>query len=514
MAVNQEESSFPEIKFGNTYIREEFPNKNMKDLDNSWNLNCETGNSHIYTDGKVEKLPDDIVDLLPKDPFGMDISATVTTITGLIEDFSLKNLGFESGEDEDESVDDQLLAQVNIVWNSANGFHADLGNLKSEMRFTESSMEFNDGICDGVLLDGELEDILGFNFDKYWTPPNITNNRQGYTKSYVDSVRGPPPDALSYALSFLGLRDLLTVERVCKSLRDDVQTDPLLWRNVHVDYPLNRKITDDDLLLLTKRAQSTLESLSLVDCPKITDCGLKRVLESNPGLTKLNVAGCQRLSVEGIIGNMRFFKSVGRPGIKYLRIGGILGVTSQHFEELKFLLGIQNQKQQQRAQKPRFYQAGQLSLSFDDERKIDIEICPRCQKVRQVYDCPADGCKGKLQTLQACRACIFCISRCMSCGRCLSNCDYEETFGLDLICLDCLKQIFNLQEGQTRMTILPHYLNQQRLEIGYHLVVSAAICDATRMNCMPQLWSEMQNLHLLARGHGCALSCFGDLHME
>lgn len=55
---------------------------------------------------------------------------------------------------------------------------------------------------------------------------------------------------------------------------------------------------------------------------------------------------------------------------------------------------------------------------------------------------------------------------------------------------------------------------KQRLEIGYHLVVSAAICDATRMNCMPQLWSEMQNLHLLARGHGCALSCFGDLHME
>lgn len=261
MEVNQEESTFPGIKFGSRYGREETPNQNVKDLDNYWNLNCfETGDSHICTDGKVdgkvEKVSEDIVDLLPKDPFDMDI--TVTTFTGWIEDFDLKDLGFESGEDEDENVDDQLVAKV-IVWNSANGFHTDTGN---------------------NCLDGRAH--------LNW-PSEGFNCGQEYTKNYAVSARGPPPDALFYALAngFLGVRDLLAVERVCKSLRDAVQNDPLLWQNFHIDYPLSHKITDDALLLLTNRANGNLQSLSLLDCLKITDHGLKKVLESNPGLTKV-----------------------------------------------------------------------------------------------------------------------------------------------------------------------------------------------------------------------------------
>lgn len=238
MEVNQEESTFPGIKFGSRYGREE------------------TGDSHICTDGKVEKVSEDIVDLLPKDPFDMDI--TVTTFTGWIEDFDLKDLGFESGEDEDENVDDQLVAKV-IVWNSANGFHTDTGN---------------------NCLDGRAH--------LNW-PSEGFNCGQEYTKNYAVSARGPPPDALFYALAngFLGVRDLLAVERVCKSLRDAVQNDPLLWQNFHIDYPLSHKITDDALLLLTNRANGNLQSLSLLDCLKITDHGLKKVLESNPGLTKV-----------------------------------------------------------------------------------------------------------------------------------------------------------------------------------------------------------------------------------
>lgn len=147
-------------------------------------------------------------------------------------------------------------------------------------------------------------------------------------------------------------------------------------------------------------------------------------------------------------------KSVGTPGIKRLRIGGILGINTEKFEELKFLLGMQNQKLQQITRKPRVIQEGQFFLTFDDEREIDIEICPKCQLIRQVYDCTADACKGKLHTMQACRACTFCISRCKSCGRCLINCDYEETFGLELICMYCCKQIISRQEVQTRMTIV------------------------------------------------------------
>lgn len=258
MEVNQEESSFPGIKFGNRYVREESPNQNLKDLDNSWNLNCETGDSHSCTDGNVEKVSEDIVDLLPKDPFGMD--KTFKALTKWIEDFDLKDLGFESGEDQDENVDDQLVAKVDIVLNSANGFHTDMGN---------------NWACDGrVLLDGSSEGV---------------NCGQEYANNYAVSVCGPPPDALFYALTcgFLGVRDLLAVERVCKSLRDAVQSDPLLWRNFHIDYPLSHKINDDALLLLANRAGGQLQSLSLVDCLMITDHGLKKVLESNPGLTKV-----------------------------------------------------------------------------------------------------------------------------------------------------------------------------------------------------------------------------------
>lgn len=288
MALNREGSLFSGIKFGNGFFREEF--SNLNEFDNSCNHNCETGNSQNYIEGKTEKMYEDIVDLLPRDPFGMDINATVTTITGWFEDFNLKNLGFESGDDDDddeENVDDQLLAELNIVWNSATGIHRDTKN--SDTRFSESSIEYN-GIYDGpLLLDGDIEEVMGFSFEKYRIPPDTTSKRQGCRKNDIDSVPGPPPDALFFALGYLGAMDLLSVERVCKSLRDAVQTDPLLWRNIDIDYPLSDKITDDGLLRLTKRAAGSLHSLSLVECLKITDSGLKRVLESNHGLTKVSI---------------------------------------------------------------------------------------------------------------------------------------------------------------------------------------------------------------------------------
>jgi len=96
-----------------------------------------------------------------------------------------------------------------------------------------------------------------------------------------------PHPALSYSLGYLGLSDLLVVERVCKSLHSTVHDDPLLWRSIHVDQPLNERITDDVLFRLANRAQGNLQCLSLVECTRITDDGLRRVLESNPKLTKV-----------------------------------------------------------------------------------------------------------------------------------------------------------------------------------------------------------------------------------
>jgi hypothetical protein len=106
---------------------------------------------------------------------------------------------------------------------------------------------------------------------------------------------GAPHDAMFFALAYLGVLDLLNVERVCKSLHDGVRSDPLLWRSIHIDQRLSEKITDDALLKLANRAQGTLQCLNLVECIKITDGGLKRVIETNPKMTKVRI--CYAISI-------------------------------------------------------------------------------------------------------------------------------------------------------------------------------------------------------------------------
>lgn len=99
---------------------------------------------------------------------------------------------------------------------------------------------------------------------------------------------GTPHYALYLALGYLGLRNLLSVDRVCKSLHSAVRMENYLWRTLHVHQPLNEKITDEVLLHLSDRVQGKLECLSLVECPRITDDGLRRVLERNPELSKVS----------------------------------------------------------------------------------------------------------------------------------------------------------------------------------------------------------------------------------
>ena len=155
--------------------------------------------------------------------------------------------------------------------------------------------------------------------------------------------------------------------------------------------------------------------------------------------------GCTRLSVEGILNNLRACKSMGAQGLKHLRIGGLYGVTPKHFEELKALLGSDGQIQQS-ARKPRFYNRKNLYLSCDDDHDIDVEMCPRCENLRLVYDCPAEACQWKDHATQLCRACTLCIARCVQCGRCINDTEYEETFCLELLCSDCL--MVDCQENQ------------------------------------------------------------------
>uniref|UniRef100_A0A5B7BMW4 Putative F-box protein SKIP14 n=1 Tax=Davidia involucrata TaxID=16924 RepID=A0A5B7BMW4_DAVIN len=448
------------MRIANEYLVEGNPERNSDAFVRPWLSNVEDcfdyGRDRVDRGGSPDLMSMDILDQLPSDPFGMGISTTFTAITGWFEDMEVDYGGYGRNNVLVSKEDyDLFTGGLNLIWNEAVRFQALPGNKHlDDMPFAACRM---DGCTEekelgNALREGgfgsvcNVEDIVSFDNESTHTNGQQIEKSQEVAGNCSDEDGGAPHAALSFALSFLGVRDLLSVERVCRSLRSPVQSDPLLWRSIHIDQPLNERITDDILLQLTSRAQGNLQCLSLVECPRITDDGLNRILETNPRLTKLCVPGCTRLSIEGIVNSLKSFNSNGTPGIKHLRIGGLYGVTNEHFEELKFLLGA-NSCTQQNGHKPHFYHRGNFYLLCDDDRAIDIEVCSKCQKSRLVYDCPAEGCQGKDHTTQACRACTLCISRCVQCGRCINDSEYEETFCLEFLCSDCFKQ-FKCQERQ------------------------------------------------------------------
>ncbi|XP_010248857.1 PREDICTED: F-box protein SKIP14 [Nelumbo nucifera] len=457
-----ENNLFSSIRIANGYVVEGIPEKRGDGFGKPRHFNWEFENSYDYVrdrgerGGSREPISNDILDLLPPDPFGMDISATFTAITGWIEDFEADSDNLEGGEAGGKKEDYQLVAGLNFIWNRTMKFQAEPENTRTDDRSNPfgkfdvmlDDKELGDGSCDGGFTSVcNMEEFLSFGDDDLCVASHQAKDSVESSKTCYDGADGAPHEALLYVLGYLGVQDLLSVGRVCRLLRYAVEDDSLLWRNIHIDQPLSERMTDDALLQLTNRAQGNLQCLSLIECPRITDDGLRRVLEGNPRLTKLSVPGCTRLSVEGIVNNLKILKSSGAPGIRYLRIGGLYGATHKHFEELKLLLGAENHLQS-KTHKPRFYHNGYLSLSSDDDRAIDIEKCPRCQNLRLVYDCPAEGCQNKQPTSQLCRACTLCIARCVQCGRCINDSEYEETFCLDLLCSNCWKQLLKCQERQ------------------------------------------------------------------
>lgn len=153
---------------------------------------------------------------------------------------------------------------------------------------------------------------------------------------------------------------------------------------------------------------------------------------------QLSVSSCCSMRVGPLLQDLKVFQSVGMPGIKCLRIGGVPDATKENFNELKLLLGSDVNKAPIKYV-PRYHCPDQLDLSLDDDRDIDLEICPKCQEVREVFDCPAESCKLKAPPLQKCRACTLCIERCIQCGCCLDDGRYYlENFSRKYCCLDCI----------------------------------------------------------------------------
>ncbi|GMI99775.1 RCAR3 INTERACTING F-BOX PROTEIN 1 [Hibiscus trionum] len=427
------------LRMVNGYLVEGIQQKNGDGCKESWHSNHDCfdyeRDKSCARFGSHESVSNDIIDLLPSDPFGMDVS-----IAGWLEDLEI-DYGHYVRDDMGTGDDSyRLFAGLNFIWNNTMWFQTLPGERKASVSggFGECSQSNERGnVFDhaGFGSACNASDILCFGNEDTVSVDHENNEFQD-CKVFPAENEGAPHEALILALGYLDVQNLFSVERVCTSLRSAVQNDPLLWRNIHIDQPLSEKITDDVLLQITSRAQGSLQCLSLVDCQRITDEGLKCVVEENPKLVKLSIPGCTRLSIEGILNSLKALRSAGRQGVKHLRIAGVYGVTLKHFEELKLLLGMDNQIQQIE-HKPLFYNRRNVYLSCEDDRAIDIETCPRCNNVRLVYDCPVEGCQQRDHSGQPCRACTLCIARCIECGRCINDGEYEETFSLELLCSDC-----------------------------------------------------------------------------
>lgn len=377
--------------------------------------------------GSPESVSKDVIDRLPLDPFDMDINTTFTAITGWLEDLDVDYGGFGRNVAGNHTEEYNLFAGLNLIWTNVFRFQPFPTNVQLNHIIPATSP------ANG--WENEAEYVNSSSSTNH-----VENTQEGSVECSSPEDGGVPHQALLFSLGFLGVRDLLSVERVCRSLRFSVQTDVLFWRTIIIDQPLNEKITDDILLQLTSRAQGKLQSLSLVECPRITDNGLKLVLEKNLQLKKLSVPGCTRLSVGGIVNMLKTLKSEGTLCITHLRVGGLYGMTSEHFEDLKLLLGSQKVPNDYKA---RYYDGGHHYVLCDDDDAIDVEECPKCQNLRLVYDCPAEGCEGKGNNdngSEVCRGCILCIPRCVECGCCINDNEYEETFCLEWLCSNCCRK--------------------------------------------------------------------------
>ncbi|CAN8266468.1 unnamed protein product [Cochlearia groenlandica] len=425
-----EENKVSPMMIANGYLVDGVSERKCDVFSRSWCSSIDKDDCFSYGRNVGDSSSVDILDVLPSDPFGMDINNTFTAITGWLEDLEVDYSQFGRGEIKIGDGNHQLFAGLSFIWNNAMRFQ----------EFPESSVYNNvsaslhgfGGAFDG---DGSCHVVSASSVDEVLSLKDLRNGAGSSDRCTNLEENGSVHPAFGFCLYHLGVKDLLSVGMACKSLHTIVRDDSLLWKHIHIGQPLNEKITEEALLSLTERAQGTLQCLRLVDCTRITDDCLRRVLDSNPQIAKLGVPGCTRLTIDGVLNILKDLKSAGKLQVEHLEIGGLFGVTKDHYDELFDLLNINSNVNQSIQKNPRFYHRGYSSVSCDDERVLDIEMCPKCQNSRLVYDCPAEDCKGK----EECRACSLCIQRCSQCGRCINDSEYEETFCLEFLCSDCSK---------------------------------------------------------------------------
>ncbi|KAL4018682.1 hypothetical protein IC575_022300 [Cucumis melo] len=258
---------------------------------------------------------------------------------------------------------------------------------------------------------------------------------------------GPPHEALFHVVSYLSLFELLSMSAVCVSLRDAVEHDVLPWLHIVVDGRLSSRLSDYTLGRIARKAGGRLRTLALIDCFKISDSGLHEVVENNPLLTKLYVPGCTSLTPAGVVRAVKT-SSQHSHNLKNLMIGGIYNIENHHLEVLRsHLLENRSQNKQQEWRQVHHLYHEHVDrpnlLSNDFLPLIDVQICPKCYDIRNVYDCSRERCKIKQgeNLLADCRGCISCMPRCEECGGCVDVDEIEEAICPGIVCSSCWLQL-------------------------------------------------------------------------
>lgn len=261
---------------------------------------------------------------------------------------------------------------------------------------------------------------------------------------------------------------------VSKSLRDAIRDDVLVWQNLVVEKPLSLRLTDQILMIITSKAHGRLRTLALLNCTKITDEGLLKVVIANPLFTKLYVPGCTGLTPEGLLRAVKTLTAKSTAFIS-LKINGIYNIKKEH------LLILQPYIPNTTKSKPRFYHK-YSSSSFcsldEDARSIDVEICPKCKEVKLVFHCPKET---------ACTGCFQCIPRCEVCGTCISDEDEDEqgdTICNDTVCLDCWLRLPKC--NHCNKPFCPRHANEELDLVGSQ----GFICEICQTNSLAQNWLE------------------------
>ncbi|KAJ4888479.1 F-box protein SKIP28 [Raphanus sativus] len=216
-------------------------------------------------------------------------------------------------------------------------------------------------------------------------------------------------EVLLIVLPYLhSLFELLSMTGVSRSLRDAIRDETALWTKIVVEQPLSSRLTDDILWEITTKSAGKLNTLILRHCLRITDMGLRRVVDANPLIRKIIVPGCTELTPEGIIGCVESLTKM-----ETLHINGVHRFTKDHLSA--------------------------LSTHLPHEGAVDVEVCPKCDQVMMIPSCSRASCNRGRRHERKCRGCWFCVPRCTECSVCLgSDTEIQEAAcGGDSLCLEC-----------------------------------------------------------------------------